>query len=176
MAVLPIPDLMENNIYTLTPEVFIDRGVKLVLLDVDNTIAAYTDSSPTESLLRWAERMRAGGLTLFLLSNNRGPRPEIFARALGISYVKKAWKPFPKVMRQVMAQEGVTGGETALVGDQIYTDALCAKLCGAMAVVVHPIAFSNVLLAFRFGLEFPFRLAYRLKARRSKRTGKEISK
>ena len=53
--------------------------------------------------------------------------------------------------------------ETALVGDQIYTDTLCAKLCGFLAVTVKPIAFTNIWLSLRYWTEFPFRLTYIIK-------------
>ena len=162
MSFLPMPDVIRSDIYKISPALFLERGIKLVMLDVDNTIAPYTDDRPTPELLRWAGEMRKAGLELFILSNNHGSRPEIFASALQIEYVRKARKPFPQVMRREMRRLGVPPGETALVGDQIYTDALCAKLCGAMSVVVRPIQFSNPLLAVRFGLEFPFRAAYKL--------------
>ena len=54
----------------------------------------------------------------------------------------------------------ISHSETASLGDQIYPDTLCAKLCGAYAVTVRPIAFSSFWLKLRYWLEFPFRLKY----------------
>lgn len=157
MSFLPIPDVMEPDIYHLTPRLFLERGVRLLLLDIDNTLSPYTVDTATEPLKNWVRQMRDAGLELFLLSNNKGSRPEVFAAALELPFVKRAKKPFPKTARKVMAQLGFTPRETALIGDQIYTDALCAKCCGALAVTVKPIEFSNFWLRLRYWAELPFR-------------------
>lgn len=160
---LPVPDLMRDDIYAIEPRALVRRGVKLVLLDVDNTLAPYTVSEPTQRMKDWACGMRDAGLEVFILSNNRGDRPEIFARALGVDFVKKARKPFTAAARAVLAGRGVTPGQAALVGDQIYTDTLCAKALGATAVLVRPIKFTNIFLRLRYWAEAPFRLAGRIK-------------
>ena len=160
MSVFPVPDVMKDDIYQLTPRLFTNRGVRFLLLDVDNTLAPYTIDEATPRMRAWVRDMRSAGLELYILSNNRGDRPEKFAAALGLPYRKRAWKPFPKVARAVLAETGHTPAETAFIGDQIYTDTLCAKLCGAFAVTVRPIAFSSFWLKLRYWLEFPFRLKY----------------
>lgn len=166
MSFWPVPDLMKNNIYEITPEMFTNRGIKFILLDVDNTLAPYTSDRASARLTGWVEAMRAGGLELFILSNNKGRRPEIFAGQLGLGYVGRARKPFTAAARRVLAEKGRSPGETALIGDQIYTDTLCAKSLGAEAVLVHPIEFSNIFLRLRYYLEWPFRLAGRLRSGR----------
>ncbi|MBR1497882.1 MAG: YqeG family HAD IIIA-type phosphatase [Oscillospiraceae bacterium] len=160
MKLLPVPDLMCRSIYDIRPEALKARGARFVLLDIDNTVAPYTVDTAGPELLAWVEAMRGAGLALFILSNNRGGRPARFAAQLGLPYIKHARKPFPKKAREVISREGYRPGETAVVGDQIYTDALCARLCGAMAVTVRPIAFTNIWLRLRYWAEAPFRLAW----------------
>ena len=167
MSLFPIPDVMAADIYALTPRLFLDRGVRLLLLDIDNTLAPYTVDTAGAPLRDWVRQMRDAGLELFLLSNNKGDRPEKFAAALGLSYVKRARKPFTKTARAVMTKLGFTPGETAFIGDQIYTDALCAKCCGALAVTVNPIEFSNFWLRLRYWAERPFRRHYFIRRKRN---------
>lgn len=161
MSFWPVPDVMKDDIYQIRPRLFTNRGIRFIMLDVDNTIAPYTINEATPRLKAWVEEMKAAGLKLFILSNNKGDRPAIFAEALGLEYVNKAWKPFTKVARSVLEQKGYSAAETAVIGDQIYTDTLCAKSLGAYAVLVHPILFSNFLLKLRYWLEVPFRLKYK---------------
>ena len=160
MSFWPVPDVMKQNIYEITPRMFQNRGIRFLILDIDNTLAPYSVDGATERMKAWVQRMKDGGLELFILSNNRGSRPELFAAGLELPYRKKAWKPFPKAAREVMAERGYSPAETAFIGDQIYTDTACAKWCGAFAVLVKPIKFSRFILRFRYWLEFPFRLAY----------------
>ena len=157
MSLLPLPDLSLPAIYDLTPEMLTGRGVRFVILDIDNTVAPYTVDAADEKMRAWTDGLRAAGLELFVLSNNRGTRPEVFSGALGLPFRKRAWKPFTKHAKAVMAERGFTPRETAFIGDQIYTDVCCAKWCGALAVLVHPIEFHRFILRFRYWLEWPFR-------------------
>ena len=161
MKLLPVPDLMAETIYDLTPDALTQRGVRFVILDIDNTVAPYTVHAADEQMTAWVEGLKAAGLDLFVLSNNRGTRPEVFSEALGLPYAKKAWKPFTKQAKAIMAEREFSAGETAFIGDQIYTDVCCAKWCGATAVLVRPIEFHRFILRFRYWLEWPFRAAGR---------------
>lgn len=163
MSLLPVPDLMVETIYDLTPSNLTARGVRFVFLDIDNTVAPYTVHAADERMTAWVEGLKAAGLDVFVLSNNRGHRPETFSAALCLPHAKKAWKPFTKQARRIMAERGFTPAETAFIGDQIYTDVCCAKWCGATAVLVRPIEFHRFILRFRYWLEWPFRAAGRRK-------------
>lgn len=163
MSIWPVPDVMKQSIYELTPRMFTNRGIRFIILDVDNTVAPYTVQEATPRMRAWVQSMKDAGLELYILSNNRGTRPETFAAALELPYRKRAWKPFPKQAKAVMAERGRSPSETAFIGDQIYTDVACAKWCGAFAVLVQPIEFHRFILRFRYWLEFPFRLIGRRK-------------
>jgi hypothetical protein len=154
---------MARSIYDLSPQMFARRGVRLVFLDVDNTLMPYDEDTAPQPLLDWCAAMREGGLELFILSNNHGERPAIFSRQLGIDFIGRAHKPSAKRLREICNLKGIPTHECALVGDQIYTDVLCAKNAGAAAFLVRPIKFTNPLLALRYGLEAPFRLAGKMK-------------
>ena len=160
MSIFPVPDVMKQNIYEIEPRMFHNRGIRFLILDIDNTVAPYTVQEATPRMTAWVRRMKEAGFELFILSNNRGERPEKFAAAFDLPYRKKAWKPFTKAAKEVMAERGYTPAETAFIGDQIYTDTACAKWCGAFAVTVHPIEFNRFVLRLRYWLEFPFRLKY----------------
>jgi len=71
-------------------------------------------------------------------------------------------KPGTRVLKRVLAEKGVAPAAAALVGDQIYTDVLCAGRAGILSVLVKPLCLRrNPLLALRYGAEAPFRLAAR---------------
>lgn len=158
MSFWPVPDVMKQNIYEITPRMFTNRKIRFIILDIDNTVAPYSVSEASERVKAWVRGMQEAGLELYVLSNNRGQRPEQFSAALELPYRNKAWKPFTKAAKEVMAERGYRPEETAFIGDQIYTDTACAKWCGAFAVLVHPIELNSFLLRLRYHLEFPFRL------------------
>ena len=163
MKIFPVPDVMKKNIYEIEPRMFHNRGIRLLLSDIDNTLAPYTVHAATPRMKAWVQRMKDAGLELFILSNNHGERPAQFAEELGLPCRDRARKPFTKTAKAVIAEHGCTPAETAFIGDQIYTDTACAKWCGAFAVVVKPIEFNRFILRLRYWLEFPFRLKYEWK-------------
>ena len=157
MIFSPVPDKKFKRLTDITPEFLDKNGIKLLLLDLDNTISPYTTDEPTEDVLAWTERMKDSGIRLFIVSNNKGDRPEVFSKSLTIPYIKLAKKPSPKGVLLAMETEGAAKENTALVGDQVYTDMLAANLAGVMGILVEPIKFSNPFLAIRYFFELPFR-------------------
>lgn len=161
---LPIPDLIIDDIYALTPERLRGLKIELLLLDLDNTLAPYTAMRPDVKLRNWIDSLRRAGIEPFILSNTRGVRAGAFSQALSVGYVARAQKPRTRRLFRVLARKGVSPDRAALVGDQIYTDVLCARRAGVLAVAVEPIDLSNPLYRMRYWAELPFRKAYRKRA------------
>ena len=70
-----------------------------------------------------------------------------------------------------MAQFDAGPEETALAGDQIFTDILGGNRAGITSILVRPILFSNPFQVVRFGIEQPFiRLARRKRSRNMERS------
>lgn len=159
MLKAPVPDIVLNNIYELKPGQLIQRGIKFLLMDLDNTLAPYSLDRPTVALLNWTDGIKKAGIEPFILSNNRGSRPEIFAKSLAVDYTGKARKPLTKKLSAVLCQKGYSVQEAAIIGDQIYTDVLCGKQAGILTIAVRPIDMRNPFRALRYILEYPFRRA-----------------
>lgn len=160
---LPIPDFVIGDIYELTAELLKEKGISLLLLDLDNTLSPYGSEKPTPRLRRWIRDLQNAGIEPFILSNNRGSRPEYFANLLGIGYMGKAGKPFAKKLTRLLEDRKVCPENAALAGDQIYTDILCAKNAGIQGIAVQPISLGNPFRAVRYALESPFRAAYQIR-------------
>jgi hypothetical protein len=149
-----------NSIEALSGEALAGRGVKLLLADLDNTLVPYGVALPDERVKAWRDDLHANGVTLFILSNNRHEsRPRIFAQALEVPYIGHAGKPKTPSFRRAMAQMGVTKEQTAIVGDQVFTDVLGGNLAGVTTILVRPIRLAgNPGRYLRYAVEAPFRL------------------
>ncbi|MCL1829179.1 MAG: YqeG family HAD IIIA-type phosphatase [Oscillospiraceae bacterium] len=164
MSSWPVPHYMVNSIYDIDPVRLRDMGINLLLLDLDNTMSPYHIRKPSPALKEWINGLKANKIDPFILSNNNGKKPEIFARELEIGFARGAKKPSRKMLRLVMAEKNVPAEKTAIVGDQIYTDVLCGRRAGITTIAVNPIdLFRNPFLALRYLFEFPFRLFYKVK-------------
>lgn len=155
-----------RDITDVSPRFLTGLGVRFLMLDLDNTVAAYSESAPSEDVYRWAADMKQSGVELFIVSNSvRKQRVDSFAQALGIGFIKGASKPSPDGLLRTMDAEGFLPSESALAGDQIFTDTLAANRAGVVSIIVRPRRFTNPALALRYGFEAPFRAMCKNKVR-----------
>ncbi len=152
-----LPERKFDSVTDIEPELLRSMGVELLILDVDNTIAPYKTLTLEKRVTDWAARVRDAGIGLFIVSNNKGERPEVFARLLDIPFLKRAGKPSPRGVRRALELSGIPPERAALAGDQIYTDTIAASLAGVHMLLVEPIRFTNIFLAIRYFFELPFR-------------------
>ena len=148
-----------RSIYDIDPAALAGRGIRLLLADLDNTLVPYGVPEPTDRVRAWAEALGERGVTLFVLSNNRHPgRPERFSRALGVPFIGHAGKPKAGSFFQAMEEMGCTAEQTAIVGDQIFTDILGGRNAGIYTLLVEPIRLAgNPGRYLRYAVEWPFR-------------------
>jgi HAD superfamily phosphatase (TIGR01668 family) len=162
-----LADVEVSAITELSHQWFQEHRIRLMLLDFDNTIIPYTTDAPSEEFLSWLRETREAGVTVMVVSNSRKSRrvPD-FCEKWEIPYIKHAGKPRPGGIRRAMEQQGFLPSETALAGDQTFTDILGGNLAGVTSVLVHPIHFSNPFQVIRYNLERPFIALGRRKRKR----------
>jgi len=166
MSLSPIPKIIAKDIYSITPKLLQEKGITLLLLDLDNTLSPYSESLPPERVLTWLNSFKEAGIELYLISNNSSSsRVQGYAEACDIPHVARAGKPNPRTLWAVMEEVGKKPSETALLGDQVFTDGLAANRAGALSIVVRPLEMKNLLFRLRYLAEQPFRALGREKLR-----------
>ena len=153
-----VPDYTFKSLTDITADFLTEHNIKLLMLDMDNTIAPYGVSEPSDEMCDYISNLKSLGIDVFIVSNSkRVGRTERFAKALNVGFVKEAGKPSPKALLKVMGIKGLLAENCALVGDQIFTDTIAANCAGALSLVVYPIKFTNIFLKIRYWAEIPFR-------------------
>ncbi len=160
MSLSPLPRGVYPSVTHIPPAALAARGIKLVLADLDNTLAPYGEACPSPEILAWKAGLEAEGIALFLLSNSRKPgRAQRFAQQLGIPYQGHSGKPKKAGYLRAMERMGCTPEQTVMVGDQIFTDTLGANNAGVTPLLVEPIRLAgNPGRYVRYAVETPFRL------------------
>ena len=157
-----LPGLMTDELTDITPELLRMRGIKLLMLDFDNTIVPYTTTNPTEEMESWLKAMNElPDIKLCIVSNSHNDRVPKFCRERNMDVITHAKKPFPKGINECLKKYAIPAGEAALVGDQIYTDTLGANSAGVTSILVKAIDNHNFWLKARHVLEKPFIFAAR---------------
>lgn len=151
-----LPTYLFPSVTDLKPEFLRERGIDLLLLDFDNTLLPYTQDEPDEALLRWLEEMRRSGIRLCIVSNSKKSRVPDFCGRYGLACVTHAGKPGSRGICEALRRFGATPQQTALVGDQIFTDILGANCAKLTAIHVKSIHNHTVPLRLRHVFELPF--------------------
>ena len=139
MRRLLCPDWVFDDYTAVTPEFLRGLGVRLLLTDLDFTLAPKRVKEPDEQVRTWIEAMKADDIDIVIISNNRNPsRVRRFCETLGITYVGHAEKPLKYGYKHAMKKYGAAPHETAMLGDKLLTDTLGAKRCGLTMLMVEP--------------------------------------
>jgi len=137
---LLVPDLYIASIYDLDARALRARGIRGLIVDLDNTLVPWHGSETDEALRGWVRRLRDAGIEPCIVSNARSRRVEAVARQLDIPSVPWAAKPRRRAFRRAMERLGVNPAETAVLGDQLFTDILGAKRLGLYTILVVPVS------------------------------------
>jgi len=134
------PDVRVERISDVTPAFLAARGVRGLILDLDNTLVPYGLMDEIPALVGWARGIAASGVQARLVSNAMPERVRVWSDRLDIPGVGVAGKPFPSGFRRAMRDMQLSPREVAVVGDQVFTDVLGGKLSGAFTVLVQPLS------------------------------------
>ena len=151
-----LPRIIVAQLTDLTPELLRKRGIRLLMLDFDNTIVPYTTNVPTAEMERWLTRMCTSDIQLCVVSNSKRDRVKIFCEKYGIPCITHSRKPFQKGIGECLRRFDIPASQAAMVGDQIFTDTLGGNCAGAISILVKPIDNHNFWLKARHVLEQPF--------------------
>lgn len=136
---LVTPDLYSNSLAEVDLEALYNRGIRFILLDLDNTILPWRDYTiPTESA-EWVKKALDLGMKVCIASNTRNPR-RMYAvsEKLGVPCLDKIAKPRRTGLRAAIRMMGGTLEQSVIIGDQIFTDIVGGNRLRIMTILVRP--------------------------------------
>lgn len=133
------PRLWLPTITAVDPERLRARGIRAIVLDLDNTLVPYGGRAVPGEIRGWVEQVRAAGFPLVLVTNNRRQRARELAASLAVPIAPGWAKPTTSMLRRALAMVGMAPDQTALVGDQLLTDILGGNLLGLFTILVLPL-------------------------------------
>ena len=117
---LVTPEYVFKDVTHITPEWLAQKGIRALVLDIDNTLTADRSQELPEEVAGWLETMRRAGVKLTIVSNGAEKRVRPFAEKLGLAYLYRSAKPLPFALGVARRRMQVKRREMAMVGDQLY--------------------------------------------------------
>jgi HAD superfamily phosphatase (TIGR01668 family) len=132
------PSAQVATVYDIDLDALRARGIRGVILDLDNTIVPWGAREVSPRLPVWIAAVQDADFRLCIVSNNMGSRVTSIAKRLGLPIVVGALKPRRRALRRALIVMGTTAEATALVGDQLLTDILGGNRLGLHTILVRP--------------------------------------
>ena len=137
-----IPTIYKETVFDVDYIKLYEKGVRLILTDLDNTLVSYKDDEVNEKLLNWLAQRKKEGFEIMIISNNSSEtRVKEFAAKLDIQYLSRAMKPlkcgFKKVLKK--ATRTYSASEIVAIGDQLMTDVFAANRMNYTSILVKAI-------------------------------------
>ncbi|AUW93501.1 YqeG family HAD IIIA-type phosphatase [Sulfobacillus sp. hq2] len=133
------PRLFLASIFDLDLASLKARGMRGLIMDLDNTLVGWNRPDMSQELIAWLQEVRNHGFKMCIVSNNLTERVEEFSRKSGIMSIPKAAKPRRRSFWLAMKRMGTGRHETAVIGDQVFTDILGGNRLKLYTILVHPI-------------------------------------
>ena len=141
-----LPDIYQKSIYTIDYSKLLNRGIKCLLYDLDNTIVSKSDNKPSEKAKELFISLKQKGFNVILFANSPSIRLKGFKQAFGIDGVASARKPLTHKLKKLLKDYGYSLNEVAIIGDQLMTDVKVGNKVGITTILVNPLSDKDFLV------------------------------
>lgn len=135
-----IPDMYQKSIYHINYEKLKDSGIKCLLFDLDNTCVPTKEKNPNKKLIEKFEKLKDLGFKIIIFSNAGRKRLEPFKKALDVDCSYSSRKPLSGKFNKIIKKFGYDLSETAIIGDQLFTDILGGNKVGIKTILINPMS------------------------------------
>ncbi len=127
------------NIGDIRPQDLKARGITAIITDLDNTLVPWRRYNIAEDVTKWLAELKEANIRICIASNTiHTKRLQHLAEVMNIEFVDRVRKPFLGGFLRAMQLMGSNRDQTAVVGDQIFTDVLCGNRLGLTTFLLRP--------------------------------------
>ena len=136
-----------NKIVDIDVNFFIEKNIKAVLLDIDNTILDKRHNM-VQGLEEWVKTLKKNNIKICILSNtNKKKKAQNLSDKLEVPFIYFAKKPlkfgFKKAKKILEIEDNKT---IAVIGDQVLTDVFGANRCKMYSILVKPLKKEDIFV------------------------------
>ncbi|MBQ9827150.1 MAG: YqeG family HAD IIIA-type phosphatase, partial [Lachnospiraceae bacterium] len=125
----------KDSVFDIDFQALYDKGYRGLIFDIDNTLVPHGANS-TDKVDELFEKLNAMGFRSLMLSNNSEKRIQRFLKNIDALYIHEAGKPDPRACYRAVKMLGMPKNKVVVIGDQVFTDMLCANRAGLACILV----------------------------------------
>jgi len=134
-----IPDIYKKSIHAIDYDLLYSRGIRCLLIDLDNTIAPITMKEPNKKTRELFDDLKNKGFKIIIFSNSPKSRVKNFKEELDVDCYCKVCKPLKRNYKKVLETYEFTEAQIACIGDQLLTDIKGGNKMGLTTILVNPV-------------------------------------
>lgn len=138
-----VPQLTVNSIHDIDLERLSQAGIRGIITDLDNTLVGARTHLATPEVEQWIRHAERLGFKVMIVSNNHRTRVSRFSEPLQVPFLSSAGKPTLGAFRRAMKTMDTKPEQTAMIGDQLFTDILGGNRIGLYTILVMPVSLSE---------------------------------
>lgn len=135
-----IPTIYIKNYRTLNLEKLREHGIKVLCIDVDNTLVPPHTATLDNDAIAFIQRVKDNGLLPVIISNNTEKRVQGVANQVNVDFYSFSCKPCKYNYIKILRDTKCTKNEVAVLGDQLVTDILGGNRMNFLTILQDPIS------------------------------------
>ena len=133
------PCQVVESVKELEPETLQAQGITAIITDLDNTLVPWRHYEVMPGVVEWLAKLEVAGIKICIASNTiHTERLKQLAETMNIPFVDRVQKPRTGGFSRAMRLMGSNAGNTAVFGDQIFTDILAGNRLGLHTILLRP--------------------------------------
>jgi len=141
-----IPDVYIRNVYQIDIEKLEkEKKIEAIIIDLDNTLVPWGKKHLDDKIVSWIDRVKESTLKICIVSNSNSTHVTEMGNLLDIPFFSSRYKPLKGPFLEAMKIMNTDSKNTAVIGDQIFTDILGGKRLNLFTILVYPIKKQDAL-------------------------------
>ncbi len=133
------PTRVVESVKDVDPNELKAQGITAIITDLDNTLVPWRHYEIAPGVVEWLGALEVAGIKICIASNTiHTERLAQLAKTMNIDFVDRVRKPWTDGFERAMQKMGSNEHNTAVFGDQIFTDMLCGNRLGLTSILLRP--------------------------------------
>lgn len=134
------PDYYASSVLDVPISNLKQLGIKGLIIDLDNTLTNWNCNRLDPKVEKWLNNLLDKNIKVCIVSNNGFKRINNLLHTSGIPFIAHAFKPSKRAFKRAMHVLDTEESNTAIIGDQIFTDIFGGKRLGLTTILVPPLS------------------------------------